>query len=375
MTLIPVRSHIAAVLAVAVQFWGFDVVAAGLDGIAGPWDPPLVAKEPEKFHKGPYTQSLGHYVLLPGPRSKITEQGARRDAVIRSRDGYILNIQTGEASPGVPLSGMIARLEDAYLGPGRPWERKFGETDAVLAGMPARTATYEGPGSRIKVLIARGARTDFVLIFLAPPPRFDSLLGEFEEILSTFQPAPEELKGGARKGKAGVVAPHAGHEALSFSDPELGYSVNYPREWATSRPTTYSFLLNGRPGTAEDGVSVSIQNVRPPSAGTPGEAAETVYGNLKRQLEDTSLRTVYLGETVWVYDKGGLRVEGLQFLVEYTVQGERFRQTTIVLPRPDAPLAHVWSYQAPVKAFQTYWPMVEPVLKSWTLSANRRGLK
>ena len=347
--------------------------AAGPAGAAtGPWEKPVVTRgDPDRFHKGPYTQSLGYYVLVPGPRSKVTEQGARRDAVIRSKDGYILNIQTGETSPGVPLTGMIARLEDSYLGPGRPWEKKFGETDAVLAGLPARTATYEGPGSRIKVMIARGARTDFVLIFLAPPHMFEALLRDLDDILATFQPAPEELKGKALKGKAGVVAPHAGRETKDFQDAELGYRLDYPREWSVSRPTSYSFLLNGRPGTVEEGLSVSVQNVRPPSAGSPNEAAEIVYSNLKRQLENPALQTAYLGETAWVYDKGGLRIEGLQFLVEYSADGQRFRQTSIVLPRPDAPMAYIWSYQAPEKQFSTYWPMVEPVLKSWTLSVNR----
>ncbi|MEO5335517.1 MAG: hypothetical protein H7841_01290 [Magnetospirillum sp. WYHS-4] len=355
-------------LAMAAVLWAASAFADN------PWDtyPSVPPKVSERLHKGPYHHPHGLYFLMPDRQSRISESGPRADTVIRSKRNYILNIQTNDASPGVPLPAMIVRLEREFLGPGKPWERKLRESDAAVAGLPARGATYEGPGARIKVLIVRGARTDFVIMFLAMPHIFDSLLPALDDILATFQPAPEEMAAGPGKRPGPAVG--VGPATQSFRDETLGYKLDFPRDWAVSRPTSYSVALGGREGARDEAVGITIQNVRPPAAATPAEAAEAVYGGLKQQLEQPALSTIYLGEGAWVYDKAGVRIEGLQFLVEYLNQGQRHRQTTIVLPRPDGPVAHILSYQAPQKEFQTYWPMAEAAFKSWIL-LNGKGAK
>lgn len=355
-----------AILVMAVLLAG-ALIAIRPAGAVGEWDRPAVVKEPERFHIGPYTHPRGLYVLVPGPLSKVTVQGERQDIVVRSKRGYVLNVQTGDASPDVPLSEMIARLEAESLGPNKPWTRKRSEAEAgLIGGLPARAAIYEGPGSRIKVIILRGRRADFVVMFLAPPHTFDSLLADLDGVLGTFQPAPEEFSASANRQRR-AAPPVVNPGPRPHKDENLGYSLEYPQDWVVSHPTSYSVVIGGHPGGREADATVGIQNVHPPTAATPGEALEAVYGGLRRQLDAPELATAYLGESNWTYAKGGVRLDGMQFLAEYTLQGERIRQTTIVLPRPDAPVAHIWSYQAPHALFQVYWPMAEAMLKSWTL--------
>lgn len=328
-----------------------------------------------------YTHPTRGFTLVFPPGVESTERRDRGDLSLRSNRGYVINVQTGDASPHVPLNEMIGRLEAQYLGDARPWRVKLDEREETVAGLAARSAVYEGSGSRAEVLIARGAKTDFVFMFFAPPRSFEDLNAEFRRILAAFQPGKGEVAlapSAEPSAPAPMAMPVIGVEAVApvggdaqrLSDAALGYVVDYPAAWEMVRPSAFAVVFGGREGTPAYPLSVSIQNVSPPRAATPIEAVSQVYESLKQQLKESMWDAAYFGEGPYTYDKAGMRLDGRQFLVNYTDAGQRYKQLTVVLPRPDGAVAHIWSYRAPQDRFHTYWPIVENMLRSWTIAGG-----
>ena len=130
--------------------------------------------------------------------AEVSERGKAVQVSIRSRRGYIINLQTGDANPALSLAHMIAKLESKYLGEGKPWSQKLGGQASQLTGLSAVEALYEGAGTRVKVVVARGVKTDFVIIFFAPVESFENLEHEFNWFLSNFSPNPADLTGEKR---------------------------------------------------------------------------------------------------------------------------------------------------------------------------------
>ena len=76
-----------------------------------------------------------------------------------------------------------------------------------------------------------------------------------------------------------------------------------------------------------------------------------------------------MDEGQYVYDRDGVRLTGLQFLVTYSRGGYRFKQWTIVMPRTAEPVAHVWSYASPETQFPPAQRIARLMLDSWVLNA------
>ncbi|NQV85251.1 MAG: hypothetical protein HQ494_15675 [Rhodospirillales bacterium] len=297
--------------------------------------------------------------------AELSERGESVQVSIRSRRGYIINLQTGDANPAFSLAQMIAKLETKYLGEGKPWKQKLGGRTSKLASLNAIEALYEGAGTRVKAVVARGAKTDFVIIFFAPVESFEKLEYEFNWFLSNFSPNPADLPAAER---AAVLAPiQAAIAPKRFDRAEYGYTIEYPGNWDASRPSENTASFSGKTGTPAYQVVVSIQNVRPATAKTPGEATDQALKDLKASLSREAKGFKIVEEKPLTYRNGNLSLSGRQILVTYTYSGERYRKLTLILPRPTGTVAHIWSYTAPDSRFVEFRPYADAMLKSWTI--------
>ena len=326
----------------------------------------------------------------PGAKVEAREGGAQ--VAVQSRRGYAVNLQTADANPDVPLKSMIGRLDDRYLGEGRPWSAKVLQRETRVHGMPAMEAVYAGGSTKVRAVIARGAETDFVFLFFAPATMFEQFDSEFTWILENFRPAEPELAGlAAPESKpaplhsgevpaalaTGRPAPEPQQTAAApapavrrFDDPGFGYVMEYPDEWVVEKAQAFTTLFSGRKGTPAYDAIVSVQNVRA-GEGVENAGAEAVLRSLKEQLGSGTRGLKIVGEKAVTYDRDGHRLEGRQFVADYEHGGRAFRKWTLVVPRPGGDVAHVWSYTAPLEFFETYRPVAEGMLRSWTISDAR----
>lgn len=324
-----------------------------------------------------YVHPLKKFTLRVPAGARVIERGEKFDVVIQSPSGYVINVQTGAVNADVSLRGMTAKLEATYLGEGKRWSRRLEEGSTTVGGLPARAVLYKGAGIRTRVVVARGRETDFVFIFIAPRGAFDGLVAVFDRVLASFRPAAAEVAvtpappPRAPAARPPVVPGAAVRPRLAavrhFSDPEFGFSIDYPRQWIVARPSAHTVTFSGRQGTKAFYAVVSIQNVEPPSASDSGQAAAAVVADLKSQWAAGATDVGYFGEGPITYENNGLRLPGHQFLVAYTQGGQRFKQWTVVVSRPAGTVVHVWSYAAPEGVFPVFRPVAEAMRKTWVI--------
>lgn len=334
------------------------------------------------------------FIVAAPPGARFDQRGEKGQVLIQSRKGYGLSIQAGDANPNATTHDMFARLESKYLGDSKPWSKKSSEDQAVIGGLNAGTAIYEAGASRTQVIIARGAKTDFVFMFFAPISRFEELSSELQWILTSFRPADGEVIEGADVVEAkqikqqkepeiraeSVPTPIASRpkeiatapsnpDIKVFSESGYGYQVAYPTHWNLEKMSAFTNVISGRKGTAAYDAMVTMQNVKPGSG--DGDAAESAFTSLKTNLSTQAKNVAFVGEKPVTYNKDGLTLTGRQFVANYEHAGRSFRKWALVLPRPEGEVAHIWSYTAPMETFETYRPIAEGILNSLKIDASR----
>lgn len=337
-----------------------------------------------------YTQPAKLYGIAVPPGANI-EEVAPNAAVIRSQHGYVLRMQHAPLSD-LSLPEMAAKLESLYLGTGKTWASKLSEKNATIGGLPALEAVYDGSNIRSKAIIARGAKTDFVLIFSAPGEAYTTRIRDFDWMLDNFRPAAGEVavaaapapitsvpaipsssvtaeqKAAEPKGvKAAVPLATLPEDVAQFSEKEIGYTVAFPGDWMATRLNPAAVLLSGREGSDAYYSTVGIQNIQPPKAGGPQEAMAIVIAGLKSELSEKAKDVRYFDEGPMSYEKKDLTLKAHQFVVTYIDGGQRYKQWTMVLPRPSGTVIHVWSYRAPENQFDIYRPIADAIRQSWRI--------
>lgn len=314
-----------------------------------------------------YLHPVRKFTLAIPPGMEVFERGETVQVSIRSRQGYMINVQTGDAKPKVSLAQMTAKLEAQYLGPGKPWSQKTSQRTLSVAGLAANEVIYEGAGTRVRVVIARGQKSDFVFMFFAPRGAYESLASKFDWILANFQPNPAERLTAAGGGPSPGAGAKTGIAPKRFAEPGYGYSIQYPGDWVVSLSSANTATFSGKKGTDAFHAIVSIQNVKPPEAKTPAQATLRALADLKASLSREASNVVFVGEQPLTYKNENLILEGRQIIVTYTFAGERYRKWALVVPRPSGTVAHIWSYTAPDSRFRTFRPFADAMLKSWTI--------
>lgn len=326
-----------------------------------------LAQAPER-----YVHPQDTFALSIPEGVRVVEREGAFTLSIQSRKGWLINLQTGAVNSALGLAQMAEKLEGRYLGKGKTWTRKLGERTITVGRLPAYDALYEGLRTRARVVIARGAKTDFVFMFFAPPRTFDGLVTEFDWVLGSFMPAPGELT--RAPAKAPTVAPAKAAPKASanrFGDRETGYTIEYPADWVAAKSSPFTVLFTGKQGTPAYFVTVSIQTVRPVGSGSgKGGVAAIILAELKSQMEQGATDLDYFGEAAFVYERDGLRLDGYEMLLTYSRQERRFRQWTVVLPRPAGDTADIWSYTAPLGHFDAFRDPAQAMLRSLRIEAS-----
>jgi hypothetical protein len=366
---------------------GWKIAAAGLLAavLAAAGVPPALAQtaapstEPVPEGKGlgagvrVYLHPVRRFTI-PVPRdAQVSEPDNAARVIIDSRQGYRIIIQANDAKPKVPLSEMNNRFEEQYLGQGKPLSLKLAENLTMVAGLDAVEAKYEGAGSLSRVVIARGVKTDFVFMFFAPRDRYEQLEREFQWVLDNFIPNPADRPAAASASKAPAKAPAAAKPPpppKRFADAGYGYAIQYPGDWEVSKPTTNIASFSGAQGTDAYYAVISIQNVQPPSATSAADATRAALADHQAMLKREASEVQVIGEQPLIYKNGTLSLTGRQMVVTYTYAGERYRKWMVVVPRPDGAIAHIWAYTAPEIRFDTFRPIADTMLRSWTIQTG-----
>ena len=309
---------------------------------------------------------LGFTVVVP-PSAEVRERKGTNQISILSRKGYVINIQSGPKRPKIPLSRMPSLLEAKYLGEGKPWETRGNVGLSKVAGMPSQNVTYQGAGSKTRLVIARGQSTDYVFIFIAPEQTFKRLEAEFEWVLTNFKLNIENT--GIQNHQHAVQNQSGAWEIRTqrFSEPGYGYVIEYPFGWDLIKSKGMAATFSGRKGTLDHAAIIGIQNIEPPDASNPNQAAQLAFNQMKKSLIKAVTNFKVLEDKVWAYEQAGTNLTGRHLLIVYEHAGIAFKKRMIVLPRLKGTVVHAWSYTAPQSQYATLQPHAERMLKSWKI--------
>ena len=314
---------------------------------------------------------------LPIPNNVVLhDRGGALGIALKSREGYQITVQTNQVNVGLSLPGMLFRLESKYLGNGKPWSHKLGQQKSRIADLEAIEASYEGAGARVRVVIVRGARLDYVFIFLASPLNFQKLIPKFDWIIGQFRPAPGDVTVQSTRNKNDQSTPGNTRADMSlnnlFKGNNLGYSIRYPTEWIAERQGEHAMLMSGKPSTREFFTTISIQNLTGAvTQQNRNGAVEDILQDIKQQIVSADPRAKFTKEGPYVHSKQDAILQGGQFIASYKKDGASYRQWTIALARPTDSVIHLWSYAAPAELFLQYGAVAELVLGSWKISSGR----
>ena len=114
-----------------------------------------------------YTNAKFGFTMTVPPGAEVAEREGTNQISVRSRKGYVINVQVGPKRPDIPLARMSTLLEPKYLGEGKPWSTRVKEWSMEVAGLTAYNVVYRGTSSKARVVVARGKVNDYVFIFIA----------------------------------------------------------------------------------------------------------------------------------------------------------------------------------------------------------------
>lgn len=311
---------------------------------------------------------LGYLIAIP-PDVIVEHRDEIKGISMKSRKGYMITLQTGAAKPGTPLPELMSKLEQRYLGNGRPWSRKLGEKSIKLSGLNAFEALYEGAGSKVRVVVTRGSKLDYAFIFIAPPTEFPKLVGYFNWVLNSFRPVSVsgtlDLSNQQRDGLNEMLS----GKVRQMSDSQLGFTINYPYSWTMERGNESFVVFSGKKGTPAYFATINIQNIYPKvGIADITEATQNVVAALKKQFKQADPDASFPSQGAYAYLQQGLILNGLHFTILYERDGARYRQWTVVLARPDNTVVHVWSYAAPEDRYDRFGAIAGKMLETWKLT-------
>ena len=154
----------------------------------------------------------------------------------------------------------------------------------------------------------------------------------------------------------------------TFDDAKAGYVMQYPADWIYEKPdkSATTVIFSGKQGTPAYRATLNIQNLLTTQAGGKYADIAAVVKDLKQQL--TGGGAVFAGEQALTYTtQKGQQLQGAQFLVEYTLKGEKFRQWQVVIPNPDGKYLHALAYTAPADLYADYEATAQAMIQSWKM--------
>lgn len=154
----------------------------------------------------------------------------------------------------------------------------------------------------------------------------------------------------------------------AFDQKGFGFTMNYPVDWTfqTQEPGTVLFMGRDKDSTQP---TVAVQNLN--STAKPGGkygSMESIITDMESQLRTKALTDVKVFPSQrFIYGKKE-KTAGKQFSIEYTIQGEKFRQWVVIIPRKDKTMYHAWFYTSPMKKYEGTLPLAKNMLASFAIA-------
>jgi len=226
--------------------------------------------------------------------------------------------------------------------------------DAVVNGYSGKIGAYRGMYNGIKV----GAGAFFtiqdgiayIVWSLTPLDKFQSRVKESDAITNTFTLLRDESG-----------------STFTFQSSELGYRIEYPRNWVYTQTKPNIIIFSGAEGTPAYYATVNIQNLASTRMGGRFNTVDDVINHYQGQMLSGASNVTMSKPESFTFESGGKQITGKVFEITYTRDKENFKQLLVIFPRFDQRLFYSFNYTAPVKDYDTYRPIATEMLNTWVI--------
>ncbi|MCX6766748.1 MAG: DUF4864 domain-containing protein [Candidatus Moranbacteria bacterium] len=150
----------------------------------------------------------------------------------------------------------------------------------------------------------------------------------------------------------------------TFSDPALGYSIQYPKDWTMEKKDAVTVLFRA---TAD--VTLDIQNLQSSNRGGKYTDNNDVVKDLKNQLKSMDKNVKFNDiPDMTMQRSDGLELTAKGFAAKLFAQGKNFVFMYIVVPHGDSLTFHELEFMAPVDSFDKYSDTMKSVLETWKIN-------
>ncbi len=155
----------------------------------------------------------------------------------------------------------------------------------------------------------------------------------------------------------------------TFSDPALGYAIQYPKDWTMEKKDNVTVLFSGPEEKDMFDVTLNIQNLASTNRGGKYADNNDVVKDLKNQAKSMDKNATFSDVSDITFKRSdGMELTAKSFAVKLANQGKKFALMQVVVPHGDGLTFHTLGYTAPTEKFDKYLDIVKSVLESWQIN-------
>jgi len=159
----------------------------------------------------------------------------------------------------------------------------------------------------------------------------------------------------------------ASGDMKTFSDPALGYSIQYPKDWTQEKKDSVTVLFSGTKEKNMFDVTVNVQNLLGTGRGGKYSSVDDVVKDLKNQVKAMDKNATFSDvSTINFKRSDGMELTAKSFATKLVTQGKKFVLAQVVVPHGDGLTFHVLGYTAPADKFDT--DFLKTILENWQIS-------
>lgn len=161
----------------------------------------------------------------------------------------------------------------------------------------------------------------------------------------------------------------ASSDMQTFSDVNLGYAIQYPKDWTVEKPDSVTVLFSGPKEKDMFDVTLNIQNLTSTNRGGKYADNNDVVKDLKNQIKSLDKNATFSDVSDITFQRSdGMELTAKSFATKFVKQGKNFAIMQIVAPHGDSLTFHSLGYTAPAEKFEKNSDLIKSILETWQIT-------
>jgi hypothetical protein len=161
----------------------------------------------------------------------------------------------------------------------------------------------------------------------------------------------------------------ASSDMQTFFDANLGYAIQYPKDWTVEKPDSVTVLFSGPKEKDMFDVTLNIQNLTSTNRGGKYADNNDVVKDLKNQIKSLDENATFSDISDITFKRSdGMELTAKGFATKFVKQGKDFAIMQIVVPHGDSLTFHSLGYTAPAGKFEKNSDLIKSILETWQIA-------